>query len=275
MPQLLSLCPFNYSLIILYFFHLDHDFLFHSFDNQLLNFSSLCSSKALSLNTNTSVSGFFTLVFSLFLVTRNSNIQVLLPKLDPLVRRSTREQPSMSSRRRCDRSPSFSCSQILLPFFFPSLSVPFSLVLFEMLASTFSISRRAVLSSSWRSNLSGSVYRCYQTSSSTSSVPQALSSILPNHVDSSSLEFKENKAFMEELISKLDSRHQKIGLGGTQKARARHVGRGRMLARERIEALLDKHSPFLELSPLAGFEMYEGEEVPAGGVITGVGRVSG
>jgi 3-methylcrotonyl-CoA carboxylase beta subunit len=68
---------------------------------------------------------------------------------------------------------------------------------------------------------------------------------------------------------------QKIALGGGEEARKRHLSRGKLLARDRIEKLLDMGAPFLELSQLAGYEMYEGEEVPAGGIITGIGRVSG
>ena len=62
--------------------------------------------------------------------------------------------------------------------------------------------------------------------------------------------------------------------GGGEVARRRHEGRGKLLPRDRVDALLDAGSPFLELSQLAGHGMYGGE-VPAGGLITGVGRVSG
>ena len=55
----------------------------------------------------------------------------------------------------------------------------------------------------------------------------------------------------------------------------RHTARGKLPARARITALLDPGSPFLELSQLAGYKLYGKEEVPAGGIITGVGRVSG
>lgn len=144
-----------------------------------------------------------------------------------------------------------------------------------MLAALTSVSRRSLLSRTALSSSAISTSKLYHTSSPTTSVPQSLSSVLPNNVDTSTPEFKENQSFMRDLIKELDSKHQKIGLGGSEKARQRHVGRGRMLVRDRINALLDKHSPFLELSPLAGLEMYGSEEVPAGGVITGVGRVSG
>ncbi|CEH18247.1 methylcrotonoyl-carboxylase subunit beta [Ceraceosorus bombacis] len=81
---------------------------------------------------------------------------------------------------------------------------------------------------------------------------------------------------MDALVSSLDTLHGRISLGGSEKARERHVQRGKLLARDRIGALLDPGSPFLELSTLAGWSVYDKEdEVPAGGVITGVGNVSG
>jgi 3-methylcrotonyl-CoA carboxylase beta subunit len=57
--------------------------------------------------------------------------------------------------------------------------------------------------------------------------------------------------------------------------REKHVARNKLLARDRINALLDAGSPFLELSQLAGHELYEKEEVPAGGIVTGVGTIKG
>lgn len=66
----------------------------------------------------------------------------------------------------------------------------------------------------------------------------------------------------------------KIALGGGETARQRHLGRNKLLPRDRIGNLLDNSSPFLELSALAGHELYE-EEVAAGGIITGIGRVHG
>ena len=65
-----------------------------------------------------------------------------------------------------------------------------------------------------------------------------------------------------------------MALGGGERARERHVARGKLLPRERVDALLDPGSPFLELSPLAADGMYDGE-APAAGIITGIGRVSG
>lgn len=80
---------------------------------------------------------------------------------------------------------------------------------------------------------------------------------------------------MKELVSRMQELHATIEQGGSQKARDKHVARGKMLVRDRITALVDPGSPFLELSPLAGYEMYGSDSVPAGGIITGVGVVNG
>ncbi|HXV93346.1 MAG TPA: carboxyl transferase domain-containing protein, partial [Pseudonocardia sp.] len=66
----------------------------------------------------------------------------------------------------------------------------------------------------------------------------------------------------------------RAALGGPERARARHVERGKLLPRERVDALVDPSSPFLELSPLAAHGMY-GDEAPGAGIITGVGRIAG
>lgn len=67
---------------------------------------------------------------------------------------------------------------------------------------------------------------------------------------------------------------KKISKGGGDKARERHLSRGKLLARDRIEALLDPGSPFLEFSQFAAYEVYD-EPVPAAGIVTGIGRVAG
>lgn len=102
-------------------------------------------------------------------------------------------------------------------------------------------------------------------------------SVLPNNVDTASDTYKDNYASMSSLVSDLDALHSRISQGGPEKARNRHVSRGKMLARDRIGALLDPGSPFLELSTLAGWDMYgkQEDEVPAGGIITGIGKVCG
>ncbi|HLS81212.1 MAG TPA: carboxyl transferase domain-containing protein [Steroidobacter sp.] len=83
-----------------------------------------------------------------------------------------------------------------------------------------------------------------------------------------------NAAAMRALVEDLRAKVGRIMLGGGEKARARHVSRGKLLPRERISQLLDVGAPFLELSQLAAYQVYD-EEVPAAGLITGVGRVSG
>ncbi|UZJ57355.1 hypothetical protein CBS101457_006675 [Exobasidium rhododendri] len=101
-------------------------------------------------------------------------------------------------------------------------------------------------------------------------------SVLSNNVDSASEGYRNNHAAMSALVDDLDSLHTRIAKGGSSKARDRHIAKGKMLARDRIGALLDPGSPFLELSTLAGWGMYGKEdEVPAGGVITGIGNVQG
>nr|XP_020771277.1 methylcrotonoyl-CoA carboxylase beta chain, mitochondrial isoform X3 [Odocoileus virginianus texanus] len=93
--------------------------------------------------------------------------------------------------------------------------------------------------------------------------------------ESSSAIYQENYEQMKALVNQLHERAQNIRLGGDEKARARHISRGKLLPRERVDNLIDPGSPFLELSQFAGYQLYGDEEVPAGGVITGIGRVSG
>ncbi len=79
---------------------------------------------------------------------------------------------------------------------------------------------------------------------------------------------------MATLVSDLREKIGLIGKGGGDAAREKHVGRGKLLPRERVRRLLDVGSPFLELSQLAAWNMYD-NQVPAAGIVTGVGRVSG
>uniref|UniRef100_A0A4W3HT12 Methylcrotonoyl-CoA carboxylase beta chain, mitochondrial n=1 Tax=Callorhinchus milii TaxID=7868 RepID=A0A4W3HT12_CALMI len=85
----------------------------------------------------------------------------------------------------------------------------------------------------------------------------------------------ENHDRMKAIVNELKERAEKIRLGGGEKARRLHTSRGKLLPRERIDRLLDPGSPFLEFSQFAGYQLYGNEEVPAGGIITGIGRVSG
>ncbi|EDW89083.1 probable methylcrotonoyl-CoA carboxylase beta chain, mitochondrial [Drosophila yakuba] len=99
--------------------------------------------------------------------------------------------------------------------------------------------------------------------------------ILPSEVDKQSAEYKENASEMARLVSELRNFTSQVLNGGGQKAIERHTSRGKLLARERINLLLDKGSPFLELSALAGHELYGEEKVNSGGIVTGVGRICG
>jgi len=98
--------------------------------------------------------------------------------------------------------------------------------------------------------------------------------VLQSKADPSSEAFGRNAAEHAALAAQLRTRLAAAARGGPEPARERHVGRGKLLARDRVGALVDPGSPFLELSPLAANGMY-GDEVPAAGIITGVGRVSG
>lgn len=100
-------------------------------------------------------------------------------------------------------------------------------------------------------------------------------SILPTTVDSSSHIFQENARAMAEYTSRLTALHEKAALGGPEKSRQKHVQRGKLLVRDRITALIDPGTNFLELSALAGLDLYPGEDVAGGGIVTGIGRVEG
>ncbi|KAL4904508.1 hypothetical protein BDW74DRAFT_154022 [Aspergillus multicolor] len=100
-------------------------------------------------------------------------------------------------------------------------------------------------------------------------------SVLPTVVDTSSPDFKENAQQMQEVLDRMNALHRTIAQGGPQKAKDKHVARGKMLPRDRVTALIDPGTSFLELSQLAGYGVYPGEDVPAGGIITGIGTVEG
>jgi len=98
--------------------------------------------------------------------------------------------------------------------------------------------------------------------------------IIETHVDSGSDLFRTNRDRMAALVAQLRERTALVRQGGGAKYVERHRGQGKLPVRERIEKLLDEGSPFLELSPLAAWDMYD-NGAPAAGVVTGVGRVSG
>jgi len=92
-------------------------------------------------------------------------------------------------------------------------------------------------------------------------------------------DFKASAAQMRGLVDELNARLAQIALGGGETARARHTARGKLLPRDRVEMLLDPDTPFLEIAPLAGLGMYQDkagvDAAPGGGLIAGIGRVSG
>ncbi|MGH8426399.1 MAG: carboxyl transferase domain-containing protein [Gammaproteobacteria bacterium] len=97
---------------------------------------------------------------------------------------------------------------------------------------------------------------------------------LKSTIDRSGKDFAANRRKMEALAGDLRETLAKTALGGSERARKKHTDRGKLLPRDRIEALLDPGSPFLELSPLAAHGMYE-DAAPAAGLVAGIGRVHG
>jgi 3-methylcrotonyl-CoA carboxylase beta subunit len=99
-------------------------------------------------------------------------------------------------------------------------------------------------------------------------------SVIASAISTRSEAFRANAEAMQALVDDLRDKVQRVKQGGGKKARERHLARGKLLPRERLRRLLDPGSPFLEISQLAAYGMYDGE-VPAAGLITGIGRVSG
>ena len=106
------------------------------------------------------------------------------------------------------------------------------------------------------------------------SAPRREFPVLKTAATPSSEGFRRNFAFHQALVEDLKKHLGVAALGGSESSRQRHASRGKLLPRERVDHLLDPGSPFLELSPLAAFGMYEGDS-PGAGIITGVGLVSG
>ena len=98
--------------------------------------------------------------------------------------------------------------------------------------------------------------------------------IIESALDPRSDEFRANRMAMESLVGDLRTKLAASSLGGGETARARHLARGKLLPRDRVEMLLDPGTPFLELSALAAHGLYHGE-APGAGLITGIGRVAG
>ena len=98
--------------------------------------------------------------------------------------------------------------------------------------------------------------------------------VIETSLDPRSPEAEANQAHMDALVTELRDRVDQIRQGGGETARQRHLARGKLLPRDRVRALIDPASPFLELSQLAAHGMYGGD-IPAAGLITGIGRVMG
>src|SRR6266702_8054085 len=98
--------------------------------------------------------------------------------------------------------------------------------------------------------------------------------IIETHIDRDSSTFQENARYFQELLEQLDQRIKQVQQGGGEKAIAKHRKRNKLLARERIQVLCDPNTPFLELSPLAAWDMYH-NEAPSAGIVTGIGVVEG
>ncbi len=98
--------------------------------------------------------------------------------------------------------------------------------------------------------------------------------VITSKLRTSSDEYRANSAALRALVDELRDRTATVALGGSESARQKHTARGKLLVRDRIDLLLDPGTPFLELSPLAAFGMYNGE-VASSGAVAGVGRVNG
>ncbi|MCI4644264.1 MAG: methylcrotonoyl-CoA carboxylase [Hyphomonadaceae bacterium] len=98
--------------------------------------------------------------------------------------------------------------------------------------------------------------------------------VLKSRLDTTTPQFAANAEAMDGLVADLDAKTAHMAQGGSERARARHVERGKLLPRERVERLLDPGTPFLEVGALAANGMYE-DEAPGAGLITGIGRVEG
>ncbi|HEY2837435.1 MAG TPA: carboxyl transferase domain-containing protein, partial [Rhizomicrobium sp.] len=98
--------------------------------------------------------------------------------------------------------------------------------------------------------------------------------VIASLIDKESEAFRANDAHNRALVEELRKKTAQAALGGSESARAKHVARGKLLPRERIQRLLDPGSPFLEIGALAANGLYN-DEAPGAGVIAGVGRVKG
>ncbi len=93
-------------------------------------------------------------------------------------------------------------------------------------------------------------------------------------INTRSQDFLDNAAHMQAQIDDLRAKISEIKLGGGERSRERHLSRGKLLPRDRVNALIDEGAAFLEFSQLAAYKVYD-DDVPSAGIITGIGRVSG
>jgi len=118
------------------------------------------------------------------------------------------------------------------------------------------------------SQISSSSHRFYHSITSA----ETTHNVLPNKIQPDS-EFKQNYQHNLGATNELKQLIEKIKLGGGEKYRKMHTDRNKLLVRDRINKMLDDGSPFLEFSQLAGYQLYGKDEVPAGGIITGIGKI--
>src|SRR5579862_8332683 len=97
---------------------------------------------------------------------------------------------------------------------------------------------------------------------------------ITSSVDVLSTDFVRNAEAMRTLVAELKEKLDQVAGGGGEASRKRHTSRGKMLARERVDLLIDPGTAFLELSPLAAYDLYGGD-VHSASIVTGVGRISG
>lgn len=99
--------------------------------------------------------------------------------------------------------------------------------------------------------------------------------VLDGSLDKTTAEYKENAAAMQEVVQQLHTITAKTVQGGGERQVQLHRSRKKLLARERIDALIDQGTPFLELSQLAAYQLYDKDEIASGGIVSGVGSVNG
>ena len=95
---------------------------------------------------------------------------------------------------------------------------------------------------------------------------------LKSRLNPRAADFQANAAAMRALVADLAAKVERIALGGPEAARQKHLARGKLLPRERVNGLLDPGTPFLEIGQFAAYAMYGGD-VPAASMIAGIGRV--